>query len=259
MSQPHRIVDVHAHIGRTVTSDIGQSVDEWVSLMAAAGIDQAVISVAAGGVQAEGIADTRRANDAIAAAVRDRPDLFPLGLASVEVRHGDAGLAEVRRVFDDLGLGGLAFHATFEGFTVSSPAFAAVLDAVGDRRALVLVHSTPDAKASPGAIAEVAGRYPHLEFVMGHPVFTPEQRTDAVTALHSTSNLSLDIAYQSDPATTTFFVRELGAERILFGSDAPFFSPEAVIASVGEAEIGENARSLILAGNAERLIAGLSG
>ena len=248
-----RIVDAHAHIGRTVNSDVGQDIDTWTATMAKAGIDRSILSVAAGGLQAGGLADTRRANDVIAAAVASSPDIFPIGLASVEVRHGAAGWEEVERAFD-IGLSGLAFHATFEGFSVDSPAFRSVLEAVGERRALVLVHSTPDAKASPAAIAAVAAEFPHLEFVLGHPVFTEGQRIEAVAALEARPNLNLDIAYQDDPATTEFFVREIGADRVLFGSDAPFFEPARVIASVEAADIDDAAREAIFSGNAERLI-----
>lgn len=251
------IVDVHSHVGHTITSDVGQSVDDWIALMGSSGIDRAVLSVAAGGLQAEGIVDTRRANDTVARAVAEHPDRFPAGLASVEVRHGAAGVDEVRRSLTELGLKGLAFHATFEGFSVDSAAFAAVLDAVGDQRALVLLHSTPDAKASPSAIGAVAERYPHLRFVMGHPLFTPDQRAQAVQAVLDHENVHVDIAYQADPATTEFFVREVGSGRVLFGSDAPFFSPAAVIQSVLDADITESDRDAILSGNATALIASL--
>ena len=53
-----RIIDVHSHIGRTVTNGIGQDVETWLAKMDAAGIDQAIISVAAGGIQAEGLAES---------------------------------------------------------------------------------------------------------------------------------------------------------------------------------------------------------
>lgn len=251
------IIDVHSHVGRTITSDVGQTVDEWIALMAESGIARSILSVAAGGLQSGGIADTRRANDGVAAAVAARPDLFPAGLASVEVRHGAAGVAEVARAFDELSLKGLAFHATFEGFSVDSPAFGAVLDATADRRGLVLLHSTPDAKASPRAIAKVAARYPALTFVMGHPLFSDEQKAQAVEAVLSTPNVHVDIAYQAEPATTEFFVREVGAGRVLFGSDAPFFPPADVIASVERADIDDADREAIFSGNATTLLAKL--
>ena len=249
-----RIIDAHSHIGSTVANGIGQDVETWLAAMEAAGIAQAIISVAAGGLQVEGLADTRRANDLIAKAVREYPDRFPIGLASIEVRHGEAGLAEVRRVMTETGLSGLVFHTSFEGFGVDSPVFVGVLAALGEGPALVLMHSTPDTRANPIAIAAVACRFPQIQFLLGHPVFTEEQRRQCVEAVQANENINLDVAYQADPATTEFFVREVGAHRVFFGSDAPYFEPAQVIASIESAKITEAEREKVFCGNAERLI-----
>jgi predicted TIM-barrel fold metal-dependent hydrolase len=257
MTRPH-IIDAHSHIGRTVTNGVGQDVQAWLAKMDAVGIAQAIISVAAGGVQAEGLLDTRRANDAIAEAVARHPERFPVGLASIEVRHGEAGLAEVRRAFE-IGLKGLVFHATFEGFGLDSPVFESILRSLGPGPALVLVHATTDAKSNPRSIGSVAERFPHIEFLAGHPVFTEDQREQCVKAIQSNANLNLDVSYQADPAIMEYFVREVGAERVLFGSDAPYFEPARVIASIESAKITEADRELIFSGNAKRLIAAIAG
>jgi predicted TIM-barrel fold metal-dependent hydrolase len=248
-----RIIDVHSHIGRTVTNGIGQDVETWLARMDAAGIDQAIISVAAGGIQAEGLADTRRANDVIADAVRKHPQRFPIGLAGIEVRHGEAGIGEVRRALE-IGLSGLVFHATFEGFELDSPVFADLLKALGDGPALILLHATTDARSNPRAIGRVAQKFPHLFFIAGHPVFTEEQRAQCVSAVHSNGNLNLDLAYQADPGITEFFVREVGAARMFFGSDAPYFEPSQVIDSIEAAAISNRDREQIFSINAKRLI-----
>ncbi len=253
-----QIIDAHSHIGRTMTNGVAQNVETWLAAMDKAGIEQAIISVAAGGLQAEGLADTRRANDVIAKAVKDHPDRFPIGLGSIEVRHGEAGLAEVRRVMGEAGLSGLVFHATFEGFSVDSPVFHDILKALGHGPALVLMHSTPDARANPKAIAAVAERFPQIEFLLGHPVFTDDQRTQCVAAVQANANIHLDLAYQAEPGIAEFFVREVGAERVLYGSDAPYFEPSQVIASIEAANITEAQREQIFSANAKRLIAAVS-
>lgn len=249
------IIDTHSHIGTTITSGQGQDVSTWLKGMDAAGIGQSIISAAAGGLQAGGLADTRAMNDIIAAAVRQYPDRFPVGLAGIEVRHGEAGYGEVRRSLGELGLKGMVFHATFEGFSVDSPAFHAVLAAAGRTRALILLHSTPDGRANPTAIAAVAAKFPNLTFVLGHPVFTDDQRKQAAAAVKANGNLHLDLAYQDDPKTTEFFVSEVGADRVFYGSDAPYFDPAKVIASIDRAGISPADREKILSGNAKKLIA----
>jgi predicted TIM-barrel fold metal-dependent hydrolase len=249
-----KIIDVHSHIGRTMTNGLGQDVDTWLAAMDAAGIAQSIISVAAGGLQAEGLADTRRANDVIAKAVNEHPERFPIGLASIEVRHGEAGLAEVRRAMTEIGLSGLVFHATFEGFGVDSPVFDSILKALDQGPALVLMHSTPDGRANPTAIAAVAKRFPQIQFLLGHPVFTEEQREQCVKAVQENANITLDLAYQADPATTEFFVRQVGAARVHYGSDAPYFEPAQVISSIEAAKITDVEKEQIFCSNAERLI-----
>jgi uncharacterized protein len=122
----------------------------------------------------------------------------------------------------------------------------------------VMVHATTDGRGSPTAIAAVARRFPHLQFLLGHPVFTPQQREQCVNAVAANANILLDLAYQADPAITEFFVSEVGADRILFGSDAPYYDPEAVIASIEAASISESDRELIFHGNAKRLIDSLT-
>jgi predicted TIM-barrel fold metal-dependent hydrolase len=249
------IIDTHSHIGTTITSGVGQDVGTWLKAMDAAGIGQSIISAAAGGIQARGLADTQAMNDIIANAVQERPDRFPIGLAGIEVRHGEAGHAEVRRALGELGLRGMVFHATFEGFSVDSPAFHAVLAAAGRAQALILLHSTPDGRANPTAIAAVAAKFPNLIFVLGHPVFTEDQRKQAATAVKLHANIHLDLAYQDDPKTTEFFVTEVGADRVFYGSDAPYFDPAKVIASIEAANISADDRERILSGNARKLIA----
>ena len=249
------IIDTHSHIGTTITSGVGQDVASWLKGMDAAGIAQAVISTAAGGLQAGGLADTRAMNDIIAGAVKQHPDRFPIGLAGIEVRHGEAGHAEVRRALNELGLKGMVFHATFEGFSVDSPAFHAVLAAAGSKPALILLHSTPDGRANPTAIAAVAAKFPNLTFILGHPVFTPDQRQQAADAVKAHANIHLDLAYQDDPKTTEFFVAQVGADRVFYGSDAPYFAPDKVIASIDKANISTGDRDKILSGNAQKLIA----
>jgi len=254
------IVDVHAHIGRTIASGEGQSATECLAAMATAGVGQAFLSPVAGGRQVDGVLDTMRENDAIAAAVRAHPDRFPIGLAGVEVRHEERALAELERAFDTLGLHGLAFHAIFQGFTVGTgTVLDPLLDLADQHGALCLMHAMPEAGAfsmeSPRAIGRLADRYPHVTFIMGHPAITEDQRAVAIEAALGRENLHLDLAFQCSSETVEVLVRALGAERVLFGSDSPFRDAGATIASVEAARITDAAKARILGANARELIA----
>jgi predicted TIM-barrel fold metal-dependent hydrolase len=56
------------------------------------------------------------------------------------------------------------------------------------------------------------------------------------------------------PRAIEMAVRCFGADRVVFGTDCPIFETPAMLRSVMDAAIGEDARALILHGNARRLL-----
>jgi predicted TIM-barrel fold metal-dependent hydrolase len=253
------VIDVHAHVGRTVSTGEGQTVAEYVARMRAANIEQAILSPVAGGRQADGVLDTMRENDAIAEGVRAHPLQFPVGLAAVEVRHEERALEELERAFDRLGLRGLAVHAMFSGFVVGvGGVLDPLLELADQREALCLMHALPEAGAfsmeSPRAIGALAERFPRVTFIMGHPAITADQRGAAIEAAAGRENVYLDLAFQESSETVEVLVRALGAERVVFGSDAPFRDPGPTIRSVHAARISDDAKERILHRNARDLI-----
>jgi uncharacterized protein len=255
----HGIVDVHAHIGRTVAMGVTHTHSDYLETMRVAHIEKAILSPMAGGRQADGVRDTIRENDAIAEAMRAEPVRFPVGLATVEVRHEERALQELERAFRTLGLQGLMLHAMFSGFSIGSgDVLDALLDLVSEHEAICLIHAMPEAgdfsMESPRAIGDLAARYPRITFIMGHPAITEEQRAVAIEAAIGRENVYVDIAYRSSPETIEVFFRTLGAERILFGSDAPFCDPGIILRSVEAARISDEAKERILYRNGAELI-----
>jgi hypothetical protein len=90
---------------------------------------------------------------------------------------------------------------------------------------------------------------------MGHPAITHDQRAVAIEAAIGRDNILLDLAFQTEPETVETLVRALGAERVLFGSDAPFRDPSETLSSIERADIGADARRRIVCENAAELIA----
>ena len=67
--------------------------------------------------------------------------------------------------------------------------------------------------------------------------------------------MAVDLA-GSDPSAgfTEMAMRELGAERVIYGSDVPGRSFASQLAKVKGADIPDEAKRLILAGNLKRLL-----
>src|SRR5947208_14881435 len=118
------VFDVHHHVGRAFDA-LGGELDpgaadgaefahtelvERLRIMAEGGVRQALVIPGHGYLRPNGLADTRRVNDEIAA-YRDRtPDRFPVACGIVEPRDGEAALGELDRVAHELGLVAISFH-----------------------------------------------------------------------------------------------------------------------------------------------------
>jgi hypothetical protein len=101
-------------------------------------------------------------------------------------------------------------------------------------------------------LAELAARHPRAMLICGH---TGGDWESGICAVRSHPNVHADLA-GGDPAAgiTEMAVRELGSERVLYGSDAGGRSFASQLGKVLGADIPEPARRLILAGNLKRLL-----
>ena len=92
----------------------------------------------------------RRVNDYGAGLVSSHPDRFGY-LATLALPDVDAGLAEIRRCYDDLGVDGVCLHSNFEHIYLGDDRFLPIWEELDRRSATVFVHpTTPEATVLPG-------------------------------------------------------------------------------------------------------------
>ena len=105
-------------------------------------------------------------------------------------------------------------------------------------------------------MAELGRRYPATTFIFAH---VGMMWVKALQAVRPYPNLYVDVSgFDPERGIVESAVRALGAERVLYGSDAPGRNYAAQLAKVLYADIGESDRALVLGGNAARLL-GLGG
>jgi predicted TIM-barrel fold metal-dependent hydrolase len=107
-------------------------------------------------------------------------------------------------------------------------------------------------ESTPAELAALAARHPDAAIICGH---TGGDWERGVRAIRPYKNVYADLA-GGDPAAgeTEMAVRELGAERVLYGSDAGGRSFASQLAKVYGADIPEDAKRLILGANTLRLL-----
>ena len=140
---------------------------------------------------------------------------------------------------------------------------AADLDAIirqaAERKAVIFQHTwfKQDGTQYPGEstpldLVELAARHPQTHFICGH---AGGQWELGIRAIRASPNISIELA-GSDPTAgfTEMAVRELGPERIIYGSDSAGRSFASQLAKVYGADIPDDAKRLIFSENLRRLI-----
>lgn len=107
-------------------------------------------------------------------------------------------------------------------------------------------HSDPDDTCA------LARRWPEVKVIMAHLTGCGYRGVKAAKGL---DNLWVDTSGGAPEAgLVEYAVAELGASRVLYGSDAPIRDLPVTVGRIKGAEISTAAKRAILAGNAERLL-----
>jgi len=247
--------DVHCHIGVTVSRApvVGQSVGRYMARMASAGVVGAIICPTAGGPQARGVLDTRDQNEVISRACRCYPERFPIGLTVVEVRHQQAGVDELERAMSEGGLAGFMCHPGLSGHSLGGELHP-FLEVVAMRSGLCLLHQA----GSTANIAAYARRFPDITFIIGHVSMNKAGHDDAIKHCAPCENIWFDVAQKPEGADSTWnlahLVNHLGSERVMFGSDAPYYNFRLVQVQIESVDINEEPKDHIACKNAVTLV-----
>ncbi len=239
-------IDVHCHIGTTITYDpaVGQTTGRCLARMASAGVVAAVIGpTAVGSSQIRGILDTKDQNGIIVRACQQFPDRFPIGLALIELRHGQVGADALEETLVGGGLQGIMWHPA--GMTFERQLYP-FLEVASLRGGLCLLHESPERTAA------YARRFPNLVFIVHAGV------EEEFASCKQLDNVWFEVVQRPRGSKSDWdlpqLINELGSERLLFGSDLPYYDFRILQAQVEAADIDETTRERIAFQNAVTLI-----
>lgn len=208
-------------------------------------------------------------NDYVAAAVEKYPESF-IGFASVDPWKGRMAVDELTRAVKVLGLRGLKLHPICQAFYLNDRRFYPLWETCSALKIPLLVHTgtTGVGAGVPGgnglklkyarpipSIDDVAADFPDLTIIGAHPSW-PWQEEMLALAVHKT-NVYIDLSGWSPkyfPPSLVRYANTLLQDRVLFGSDYPFLTPERWLADFEKAGFKPEVRQKILLDNAKRLL-----
>ena len=229
---PFDVFDCHQHMGSTADAHgvvlpgqvrggrvVPEEVATRLRAMDAAEIRQAVAIPGHTYNRSDGIAATRRQNDAIAAYRDHRPDRFPVAAGIVEPLDEAAGLGEIGRMVDELGLRAVSFHTEYQGVTIDAPWVLRFLQRMGELGMVPLIHvSNVVLHEALWRLAKVARALPDLTIVAIEPFFTYDGLQECSFIADVAPNVVFETASCADTDTMFDLAREIGAHRLVYGS-----------------------------------------
>jgi predicted TIM-barrel fold metal-dependent hydrolase len=136
---------------------------------------------------------------------------------------------------------------------LTSPKATELMTTARELGLIVNIHSGSEI-SHPLAIGAVARRFPEVTVLMDHMGYR-EWTSDAIEAARDNPNLYLGTTIAAfEPVVVERAIRELGPERIVFGSNWPNLYSDLAVEAIRRAKFGREAEELIFGGNLARLL-----
>lgn len=250
------IVDAHAHLGPWPRFSVAErSLDGYISLMDHLGIGKAIISHHAGlaGLMQLAADESQKAFDQSGGRV--------LSYLVFDPNRPDESLSLIQQAAAKPHFAGVKLHPTQHNCPADDDRYRPAWEFAVQVKCPLLAHTwdrSPEHPAQNHSFPDLFERYlaefPDVRFIFGHAGGRWNGFAACLEIVKKCPNTCLDITGDGFMlGRIEHFVREVGAERILFGSDAPWIDPRIPLGEVLGADISEVERESILGGNATRL------
>ncbi len=237
------IVDSHMHIGQFPLFNVSLDGPGLDKLVASCGIDKAIVF--------------HPDNSMVQRVIAGRPSIF--GLVWANPREPDCVQA-VASFLDDQNFRGIKLHPLLDGYHPNDPMVHPLADLAAERGLPLLIHTGHPIFTLPWSVEELAQAKPETKVIMGHMGHGNIIYINAaIDGAERHPNVYLETSGMPMHTKIAEAVNRVGADRVLYGSDAPFHHPEVELLKVRLSGIKSSDLSMVLGKNAERLFFNISG
>lgn len=197
--------------------------------------------------------------DALLKPLERWPDLL-LGMIQLNANDVQGSLDAINRWIADGPMLGVYFPGGGRGaLTCTHPNYHPLIERIAELRAVVMQHTwyktggkQGPGESTPAELAELARKFPEQKFLCAHAGGEWEQ---GIRAVQNVPNLLIETSgFDPTAGFIEMGVRELGAQRVVFGSHLPSRSLATELGKVVGAKITEEEKRLILRENYRALL-----
>jgi predicted TIM-barrel fold metal-dependent hydrolase len=235
------IIDAHVHLqGSVYLGDERAGVDDLLRAMDEAGVSRAIV-VGLEPEDSESIIEiatsySSRLTSFIVVDPEDRTS-FVIERAVVEGRIG--GLGEI--------------YLKCGPSQLPEAYLRPVLKAARTHALPVMIHTGDFSYTAPLLVTDMARRFPDVIFILAH-MGSITFVLDAIEIAKMFPNVYLETSGMTSPSMLRRAVAECGPERILFGSDYPFWHPLVELERIKATDLGMTTTRMILGENIAHLL-----
>jgi len=248
----YKPIDFHTHMGLEYSLYYpDHDADSMVKNMDEANIDFILC------VPCEDLFDGDSQRFQIIDAMNRYPDRFK-GYYCVNPLLGVTREDIIRAFRDNPGFAGLKFLPDYHRTNLTDEIYAPAMELANDYHMLILSHTwgvsmNGESCNSADKVIGILEKYPNITFIMGHSI--QGQVDDAIEIVRRFPNAYLDLCDTCRlNGVVEKMVREVGAEHVIFGTDAPMQTHFFQLGCVLGAKITEEEKRLILRDNALRIL-----
>lgn len=246
---PPPVIDVHGHLGPFCGIYMPEaSLDKMIAGMDRCGVESLILSphnALAG--------DTREGNREMIDAIARYPGRV-YGYCTINPNFPDEIEQEMDTYLAHPSVVGLKVHPVMHECPADSDRYRPVWERANAQKLMVLSHTWGESDGcGTTEMRRVAERYPEVRLLLGHSCYGAWEQAIALAAEFPNVYLELTAAYHVY-GLIEWMCRKAGSEKVLFGTDYPWFDPMVTVGCVVYAHIDEDEMRNILYNNARRLL-----
>lgn len=249
-----RIWDLHAHFSGVGGATPEARIEQLLAYSDRMNVERFCVYMGMRWARDPDPATLRRQNDDVLRALKHWGDRV-FGFVYLNAKHVEASLSELERC---VAAGPMVGVKLWVSHNCHLPELDPIIERAGELKAVIFQHTwiktgevTPG-ESSPQQLSELAARHPKVPLICGH---TGGNWELGIRAIRDRQNVSIGIGGSSPTAGfVEMAVRELGADRVIYGSDIGGRSFASQMAKVFGAGISDDAKRQIMGGNLRRML-----
>ncbi|MEM2955225.1 MAG: amidohydrolase family protein [Nitrososphaerales archaeon] len=188
---------------------------------------------------------------------RNRPKIYCFGTIHPDM---DKPSDELERIVQ-MGLKGVKFQPTAQCFRPDEPRLFKIYEKMVELKLPALFHAGDERKhidpiyAPPRSFVEILSSFPDFTVILAH--LGGYRMWDQIDALLDFKNVYFDTSATNselDEFKLKRMIELLGIDRVMYGSDFPWFDWDQELKAIKKVSISEEEKKKILGGNASRIL-----